>query len=118
MSNLQAELAHFTGTEKYHIFNPFAKSVLATDGAIYLAEKAGAFWLLDIICSLKLVSNCRNKSFITCVLTKNEDESATFKATDGNKKVLYTQKIPYTDFPLNEITLYFTDNIILLPSEY
>jgi hypothetical protein len=29
-----------------------------------------------------------------------------------------SKHIPSTDFPLAEITLYFTDNTILLPSEY
>jgi hypothetical protein len=30
----------------------------------------------------------------------------------------YNKKIEYTDFPLDEITLYFANNVIHLPSEY
>lgn len=118
MSNLQAELAQFTGTENWHRFNPFMRNLTATDGVMYLADKAGAYWLLDIIASLKLVPKCKNEPFITCKLVKNEEGGATFIATDGNTTKLYTQEIPYTDFPMNEITLYFIDNVILLPSEY
>ena len=116
--NLATELAHFTGTENWHRFNPLMRNVLATDGAMYLAKKGEAFWLLDIIGSLKLVPKCANEGFIKCVLAKNDDGSASFTATNGNKKTLYTQEISYTDFPLDEITLYFIDNVILLPSEY
>jgi len=36
----------------------------------------------------------------------------------GNGNIVYTQKIAFTDFPLDEINLYFTDSTILLPSEY
>ena len=38
---------------------------------------------------------------------------------DGHKsKVFYTQEIEFTDFPLPEITLWFQNNTIFLPSEY
>lgn len=43
---------------------------------------------------------------------------------DGNGNVLATQEIPYTDFPLSEITLYVQENeylgglVVMLPSEY
>lgn len=94
------------------------RNVLATDGVMYLAQKGSAFWLLDIIASLKLVPKCKNEPFITCKLIKGEDNSATFIATNGNKNRLYTQEISSTDFPLDEITLFFVDNVILLPSEY
>jgi hypothetical protein len=36
----------------------------------------------------------------------------------GDGHVVLTKRIPYTDFPLAEIKLYFTDGVILLPSEY
>jgi hypothetical protein len=37
---------------------------------------------------------------------------------DGNGNVVFRKALDYTDFPLEEITLYFTDRVILLPSEY
>ena len=37
---------------------------------------------------------------------------------DGNGKIVFSEKLDYTDFPLPEICFYFTDNTILLPSEY
>ena len=37
---------------------------------------------------------------------------------DSNGNVVYTQEIPFTDFPLDEVKLYFANNVIHLPSEY
>ena len=37
---------------------------------------------------------------------------------DGNGNIVYSKRIPFTDFPLQEISLYFCNNTILLPSEY
>ena len=37
---------------------------------------------------------------------------------DGNGKIVFTKEIEHTDFPLDEITLYFANNVIHLPSEY
>jgi len=34
------------------------------------------------------------------------------------RHVVFTKKIEYTDFPLDEITLYFANHVIHLPSEY
>jgi uncharacterized protein DUF6876 len=35
----------------------------------------------------------------------------------GNGKAVFAKAIAYTDFPLPEIRLYYTDRTILLPSE-
>ena len=37
---------------------------------------------------------------------------------DGNYETVFTKAIEYTDFPLPKIALWFSDNVILLPSEY
>ena len=37
-------------------------------------------------------------------------------STRGNP--VYTQEIPFTDFPVDEVKLYFANNDIHLPSEY
>jgi Family of unknown function (DUF6876) len=44
--------------------------------------------------------------------------TATLTCEDGNGKAVYSKAIEYTDFPLPEIALYFTNSTILLPSEY
>ena len=47
-----------------------------------------------------------------------QNKKGRLELQDGNGKVLRKQEIPYTDFPLKEINLYLTDNVLLLPSEY
>ena len=39
--------------------------------------------------------------------TVRADHSATVIYDDGNHNIVYTQHIEYTDFPLDEIKLYF-----------
>jgi hypothetical protein len=48
----------------------------------------------------------------------NELAAVSLKLLAEFGKVVYQKAIEYTDFPLPEIALYFTDNTILLPSEY
>jgi hypothetical protein len=37
---------------------------------------------------------------------------------DGNGNTVLAKNIEFTDFPLSQIILYFTDNTILLQGEY
>jgi hypothetical protein len=43
---------------------------------------------------------------------------ATLTCDDGNGNAVYSKRIPFTDFPLDEISLYYCNKTILLPSEY
>lgn len=114
----EADLAQFTGTEKWHR-HVFVPSVLFTDGAKYLADQAGAFWLLDeIALAQRHKPKVTAEPFQSWKLKVKADHSARLTCEDGNGQVVYRKHIPYTDFPLEEVTLYYTDNVILLPSEY
>jgi hypothetical protein len=53
-----------------------------------------------------------------CHVKVRTDHTATLSCEDGNGKTVFTKEIEFTDFPLDEITLYFTNNTILLPGEY
>jgi hypothetical protein len=37
---------------------------------------------------------------------------------DGNGKIVFTKRIPFTDFPVEEMRFYFSGGVIMLPSEY
>jgi hypothetical protein len=50
-------------------------------------------------------------------LKVREDQTASLICSDGNDNIVYTQHIEYTDFPIAEITLWFENNTIYLPSE-
>jgi hypothetical protein len=46
------------------------------------------------------------------------DQTGVLTCDDSNGRVIFSKELEYTDFPLGGITLYFTNNTILLPSEY
>ena len=95
------------------------RNVLYTDGAQHVAEHGGAYWLLDEIAIIQPYNKrVAAEEFQVWKLTVHPDRSATLTCDDGNDNIVFTKKIEYTDFPLDEITLYFANNVIHLPSEY
>ena len=113
----EIELRQFTGSEHWYRHG-LNRSVVYTDGARHIAEHGGAYWLLDAIAlsqiTLKAVAA---DEFQSWKLTVRPDRTATLTCEDGNYNTVYTQEIPYTDFPVPEIVLWFENNTIYLPSE-
>ena len=113
-----AALRQFTGTEQWYRHG-IVRDVLFTDGAKYVADQAGAYWLLDeIALAQRYEKSVADEAFQLWKLKVDPDYTATLTCEDGNGNAVYSKAIPYTDFPLPEIALYFTDGVILLPSEY
>ena len=123
----ESDLWQFTGTEHWYR-HALVRNVSFTDGTKYLADHAGAYWLLDIIAIAQAyTATVATEDFQAWRLTVNANASATVVCTDGNDKERYRQVIPFTDFPLPDITLYCCrdgalgrgiDWVILLPREY
>lgn len=113
-----ADLQQFTGSTTWYR-HPLNKKVLYTEGAQYVAEAGGAYWLLDeIACAQLDMPAIAAEEFQVWKLSVKADRTATLACDDGNNNVVYSKPIEFTDFPLNEISLYFTNGVILLPSEY
>ncbi len=108
----ESDLSQFIGTVNY--YRHWLGGVY-TDGVQYLAEKAGAHWLVDAV-----FSHRRREPFQIWTLKKNDDDRAVLTMQeDTGEPVKVRQKIiPYTDFPLDQIQLYLIDNVLLLTSEY
>jgi prepilin-type processing-associated H-X9-DG protein len=114
-----AILAQFTGSEQWYRHG-LNRNVLFTDGAKFVADQAGAYWLLDEIAfaqhSEKAVAA---EEFQVWKLTVDLDRhTGTLTCDDGNGRVVFEKPIPLTDFPLPEISLWFANNTIYLPSEH
>ncbi|MGJ3495533.1 DUF6876 family protein [Piscirickettsia salmonis] len=105
------ELKHFTGTEKYH------KSFLntyVTDGVNYLAENLDCFWLMDDIAIF-----ARPYTRLGLIIVEYFDNKKVLTISDGNR-ILVKNKYKDSSFsikPTSKITIYFCDNVLLLPSE-
>jgi len=118
----ETDLNQFCGTQNYYRYTLGLK---LTDGVKYLADEAGAYWLLDIIASYQSKPSIRKEPFQVWQLKLSPDNAATGKhqavvtmKTDSDRPLLVKQEIEYTDFPLDSIDLWLINGVILLPSEY
>jgi hypothetical protein len=111
------QLALFTGTEHYY---RLTRKHLLTDGTKYLAEAAGAYWLMDAIASH--LHEIGTSDWFVLVHMNVEGTSATMIYEDGNGHEHARQEISYTDFPMPSISLYACFDgdhwVIMLKSEY
>lgn len=107
-------LGHFTGSEEFYRY-----SVLTmTEGVKFLCDN-GAAWIVDIVLSYQYDPKIQAEEFQVWKLKVNLQEgTGVVTMDDGNDNVLVTQEIPYTDFPLKELKLYYTDHILMIASEY
>lgn len=113
----KSDLARFYGTEvRYR--HGLLKHILYTEGVQYVAEHGGAYWLIDEIAFAQTVPEIKAAPFQVWTLNVYENGYATLTADDGNGDKIFAKQIPEMDFPLDEIRFYFTDNVILLISEY
>lgn len=122
------ELRQFTGDlERYQSLSP---RLIYTPGIQYLAQQAQCYWLIDAIASYvpskKLERAIRQDPRIEVLhfwkLAVSDDQSAVLSArVDSGDLPFITQKVPYTDFPLECIDLWCAHDghywTLYLPSE-
>lgn len=116
---LKSALSQFHGTDGYHRWSVIFPSWVLTDGAKFLAEKAGCFWLMDCIASH--IRPGFEDVFAVARLVREETDWV-LTLDDGNDNVFATQRIEYSDFPMPEVMLYVARSdeywVIMVPSEY
>lgn len=122
IQKLQEQLSQFCGSQQ--IFTLPLCRTRYTEGIQFLAQTANAFWLLTdaSVMGKSLMSKSR---FITVDFKRyspSEVETHGYDAviaySDGNGTVFTEQRYHITDFPLEQLRLFFVDNTLLLPSEY
>jgi len=108
-TDLQNQLLQFSGTENYYR-HPFLDSkLLLTDGCAFLREEAQCYWLFDIV-----AQQLGKRSDFIVKLKQSKNGTWFFTAKDAQKdQTFYTQKIPYSDFPLSEITIWVMSDCFL-----
>ena len=119
---LKQRIQHFNGSLiLYQI--PLIRTKF-TEGIKYLAQAGECYWLVTD--TSVIAKSLRDKSrFISIDFRKfNEKEKdimgygAKIDYSDGNGLLYETHKYHLTDFPLDEIRLFFVDDTLMLPSEY
>ena len=113
----QADLYNFTGTEHYYK-HPLFPRYKFTDGVAYLVESGMCLWLLTMILSLSPTVEKKVKGFAQWKFKVNPDKTGILTCENGNEKIVLREEINYTDFPLQEITLWMEGDVLILPSEH
>lgn len=116
-AELRSSLRNFTGTTEYfrHL-----SGLRYTDGVQFLAETAGAYWLLDLIASWqpKALRDAWLQEFQLWELFVRDDQSAVVVCSRDSEDKAFQQEIEYTDFPLEYVKLYVERGVVLLPTEH
>lgn len=120
----ESDLRQFTGTEQWHRHG-LMRSNIYTDGVKYVADTAGAYWLIDKIATLQMKREIAAERFQVWRLIV-KDARATLTCDDGDRIgvgdskliILHTEEIGFTDFPLEKIEFWVEGDVILLPSEH
>jgi hypothetical protein len=115
----KADLHQFAGGTSHWYRHLMNRKVTYTDGAKYVAEAGGAYWLLDeIALAQRFEKEVEGQEFQVWKLTVKPDRTATLACEDGNGNEIFRKDIEFTDFPLEDITLWFANGTIYLPCEH
>src|SRR5215472_12370304 len=92
-------MRNFTGTEHWYRFG-LVPNIVCTDGAKYVADQAGAYWLLDEIAfAQKGEKAVAAEAFQVWRLTVKPGRTGLLSCEDGNDNTVFEKAIPFTDFP-------------------
>lgn len=126
-NQLYSELTQFIGSETWTSAGPLFPNVIYSEGAVFLAENAKAWWLLEWIAS-HLISGKEIREGLHFWKLRKDGNGAILECVeDSGCKPIVSRNIQYTDFPFprsNEFMLYVgndgpgTPTKIFLPSEY
>jgi len=112
-------LPHFNGTEQLWEHRTFAGSIYLTDGCNFLREKANCRWIFDLLFSYQ--QKLKEESFQCWNLIRITGNEFEIKCHDGDENSLVRQQIPFSDFVLDELTIWLVNEgqpLCMLPSEY
>jgi len=104
-----AEIRNFIsqcyGSDRPYIKHSLSKRLVFTDSVRVIREMADCFWLVDVVASYQ--SKLMQQPFQVWKFNCNTKlHLGTVTCEDGNGNELVRQEIEYTDFPLDELTLW------------
>lgn len=115
-NEIQAGLAQCYGSETFYRHG--LSGLVYTEGIHFLAESADCYWLLDAIGSYQTrAMRDPMLSEIQFWKLKVTGKKAILSCERDEDDVAFSQKIEFTNFPLEEITIYVENGTMLLPSE-
>ena len=126
------DLSNFYGSDQFTLVRFFGREFLITSGVDFVLANGGdgengtAHWLLDAILSHqgnRKLKTERMREFQVWKLKKMKGTKARLSCEDGDGLEVVRQIIPYTDFCIDEISIWGEMNSMggmtfLLPSEH
>lgn len=112
-------LPHFMGTEQIWEHRTFAFSIYLSDGCNYLKLKAQFCWFFDLVASHQ--AKLKHEDFQCWKLSRKSGNEFEITCEGGDENQLLTQRIPFSDFPLDELRIWVIRDgslICMLPTEY
>jgi len=115
---LTLELCQFTDSnlEIYYRHSRYRKYTY-TEGVKYLAEKAQAYWLLDLVFESQSTHELQTIDVQIWNIRVLKDRSVEIKGETKKGYDLVHFRLYDKDFPLAEFDLWLVENTLLLPSE-
>lgn len=77
----EADLSHFHCTENY--WRHWSKRLAYTDGVKFVAERGGAYWLIDAVASHQTAPLVAGEEFQCWTLSRKAGRTFVLGATDG-----------------------------------
>ena len=108
------DLGEFHGSEHYY---RLMGGINATDGVHYLMQNGYSWVVTDAAVILRMEPKVRGQEFVVVRLKLLPEGKAKIAYEDGNNNVLFEQSYEWTNAK-KELEMFFTDDVLLLPSEY
>lgn len=124
---LNSEFVQFCGTSEYYRYSLLFSKYVLTDGTKHVAESLGLYWFYDTILSYQLKPSIKNLEFQTWKLRKIEEGNNKGKweviLVEGDTvlvRQLFNQILLNNDYEENfdVFTVFLSENVVFLPSEY
>jgi hypothetical protein len=116
--SIQRVLIGFIGTFNYYRNTVGSQEILLTDGCEYVRRELKAFWLFDLITTYQDCQALKGHDFQVWTLKKTIEDYWNMTCQDGNHNLLLSQLIKYSDFPIDEISVWLVEKVAMLPTEY
>ena len=83
-----------------------------------VAEKAGAFWLVEAIASYQRRPKIKDLAIQFWTLEVKDNKAVLYCVKDSGMPRVVEQDVEYTDFPEGSWNFYVQNGVIMLPQEY
>jgi hypothetical protein len=88
-----------------------------TDGVAYIMRNGYTWFVTDAIALIRMSKDFKDQPFICIKLKMTNPKECVVEYTDGDGNILHKNVIEYTTAQ-RELTLFYTNEVLLLSGEY